>query len=44
MLRTTGEFVQMTKQCQNQFVDLKPEMNYEEAMGLIHQHIISLDI
>jgi hypothetical protein len=34
----------MAKECQDQFVDLKPEMNYDEAVSLIHRHIVNLDI
>ena len=34
----------MAKKSKGQFVEIKPEMTYEEAVSLIHSHIINLDL
>ncbi len=41
---STNDFLKMARLHQDEFVDLKPEMNYEEAISLIHEHILNLDI
>ncbi|CDW76930.1 UNKNOWN [Stylonychia lemnae] len=43
-IKNTQDFVKLTQKCKGQFVELRSDMNYDEAISLIHQHILNLDI
>lgn len=44
MITKTKDFVKLAQKCKDQFVELRSDMNYDEAVNLIHQHILNLDI
>ncbi|TNV73768.1 hypothetical protein FGO68_gene1324 [Halteria grandinella] len=40
----TQDFIKMTQKSKSQFVEIKPDMTFEDAVVMIHQHILSLDL
>eukprot|EP00347_Sterkiella_histriomuscorum_P021788 403332763 len=43
-IKNTKDFVKMAQRNKDQFVELRSDMHYEEAISLIHLHILNLDI
>lgn len=43
-MKNTQEYIRITQLNKDKYVEIKGDMSYDDAVSLIHQHILNLEI